>query len=51
MSLKCLICDKEIEREKAVFEKGKFFCSNDCLKKFEEKAKTAPKKDHVCEFC
>ena len=47
-----MICGKEIDKKTAIFQKGKFFDSKSCLKKFEEKAKSGKKSEkEVCEFC
>ena len=48
--VKCLTCGKEVDSEKAVFKNGKFFDSEACLKKAQEKSKEGCK-GNVCEFC
>lgn len=47
---KCAVCEKELDRDKAMFEKGKFFCGKKHREEFAKKAKEQPKKE-VCEFC
>lgn len=46
--VKCLVCGKNVDAKKAIFKKGKFFCSSKC----EKKASTMKgSKKNVCEFC
>lgn len=46
---KCTVCGKDLDKDKALFKKGKFFCNKDCEKKFAKKADKGDK--NVCEFC
>lgn len=48
--IKCFVCGRELTKKEVIFQKGKFFGSKACLRKFDAKAKTRKKKN-VCEFC
>lgn len=50
--VKCASCGKELDKDKAIFKKGKFFGTKKCLDKFEKEGKLNKKGDkNVCEFC
>lgn len=49
MAKKCAYCGEE---DADYFEKGKFFCNEDCKEKFAEENKNKDSDDkQVCEFC
>jgi YHS domain-containing protein len=52
MGVKCFVCGKKLEKKEAIFRKGKFFGSKDCLKKFDKMASIKKGEEkNVCEFC
>lgn len=40
----CPICGMEVDKDKAVARFGKYFCSDNCLGKYQEKLEAAEKK-------
>ena len=50
-NVKCITCQKEIEKKKALKEYDLYFCSQDCLKKYKEHLNSIEKDFNLDNCC